>query len=145
MIDVLIVCSPGGHFTAAREVFSDFNVDYKYCMHDAKAYRIDGREVISVVRSERDLWIFIQILQALVILKREKPKVVYSSGASIAFSFFLVAKLLGIATIFVDTASKVRKPSLTAKLVAPICTKLYVRYPHLLKGLPGAVYVDENH
>ena len=61
-------------------------------------------------------------------------------GAGIAPPFFLIAKLLGIKTIFLETFIFILKPTLSGKLLYPITDYFLVQSQKLLKIYPKAKY-----
>lgn len=74
------------------------------------------------------------------IIYREKPNLIVSCGAGIAPPIFLAAKLLGKRLLFIDSASFVRYPSLSAKIISFIADKTLVQHKHITKKLYKAEY-----
>jgi UDP-N-acetylglucosamine:LPS N-acetylglucosamine transferase len=70
---------------------------------------------------------------ALGVLRSERPVAVVSTGAELAIPIFLIAKLLGIKTVFIESCCRVAHPSLTGRLVYPISDVFYVQWPSLLR------------
>ena len=70
--------------------------------------------------------------QSWRILRREKPDVLVSTGAEICLPAFYFAKILGIKTIFIETVTRLEKPTLTAKLAYPVSSVFLVQQPELL-------------
>ena len=87
------------------------------------------------------LMLLVMSLKAIGILVREKPKVLISTGAEIAIPFFLVGKLLGSKTVFIDSMTRVRSRSATGRLLYPVADVFLVQWPEArrLYG-PRAVY-----
>ena len=56
-------------------------------------------------------------LQTWKILIREKPKVIVSTGAEIAVPAFVLSKLLGIRSVFIETVTRFDKPTQTGRLL----------------------------
>jgi UDP-N-acetylglucosamine:LPS N-acetylglucosamine transferase len=54
---------------------------------------------------------------SLFILLFTGVRVVFSTGSGIAFPVFLIAKALGKKTVFIESPSRVYKPSKTGKLL----------------------------
>lgn len=79
-------------------------------------------------------------LLAMKILAQERPQWIFSTGAGIAVPFFLVAKLLGIQTIFMETFMTIPRPTLTGKLVYHLSTVFIVQHPQLINRYPKAQY-----
>ena len=74
------------------------------------------------------------------ILRREKPDAVLSTGAMIAYPALVLAKLMGIKTIFVECMFNVYDTTLTARLSYPFVDLFIVQWEELLKIYPKAVY-----
>ena len=144
MTDLLIVCSPGGHFKEAQNlIFGLQHVKYKFVIHDLKIKSGFDFPIIDAPHMDRDWRLIIQIFFAFNCLIRERPKVILSTGASLAVSFFLVGRLLGIKTIYVESPTRVHTPSLTARIVRFLSNRLYVRYESLQSKLPGSIFIKD--
>ena len=74
------------------------------------------------------------------ILRREKPDAVLSTGAMIAYPCLLLAKAMGIKTIFVECMFNVTSTTLTARLSYPFVDLFIVQWEELLNIYPKAVY-----
>jgi UDP-N-acetylglucosamine:LPS N-acetylglucosamine transferase len=144
MTDLLVVCSPGGHFTEARELMEGLSdVSHKYVLHLPPEIPEDMREKIIVSpHAERDLRVLRQMVFAYRTIRAERPKVILSTGALIGVTFGFVGKLLGVRFVFVETYTRVVAPSLSARLAYRIADALYVRTKSLLREFPKAKYVD---
>jgi UDP-N-acetylglucosamine:LPS N-acetylglucosamine transferase len=141
MTDLLIVCSPGGHFVEARKLVNGFeNITYRFITHDLKVY-CNQKNIVTVPHVNRNLLFFVQIFFAIYWIWKERPKVILSTGSSIAVSFFLVAKFFRIKTIYVESPTRVKNPSLTLKIVRFLGPRIYVRYRSLQKKIPGSLYI----
>lgn len=142
-MNILVVSSPGGHFVAATRILARLDVaSVHIAIHDSIVEELEGAAVYKVTHSDRDWRLLIQFFEAAKILIQVKPDYVLSTGASIAVPFFVFARLLGIKTIYIETASSVIKPTLTARLVYPLSCRFYVRYPYLEKIFPRAILVE---
>jgi UDP-N-acetylglucosamine:LPS N-acetylglucosamine transferase len=72
------------------------------------------------------------MMSIVKILLRQRPQLVVSTGAEIAIPVFLVSKLLGITTVFVETAARVKSPSGTGRLVYHLTDYFFVQWKELL-------------
>jgi len=54
------------------------------------------------------------------VLRRERPDVVVTTGAGVALPFFLIAKLLGVRTVFIEVYDRIDSRSLTGRLCRPL-------------------------
>jgi len=77
---------------------------------------------------------------SLVALLRERPDAVISCGPAVGVPPCLLARLLGIRVIFVETGSRVRALSMTGRIVYRFANLFIVQWPQLLERYPKAVY-----
>ncbi len=75
---------------------------------------------------------------AVRVLRSERPDVVVSTGAGVALPFFLVARLLGMATVYVEVYDRIDNRALTARLCRPLSTLFCVQWEEQLELYPGA-------
>lgn len=74
-------------------------------------------------------------------VRRLRPDLVVSTGAAVAVPFFLVARLLGIATVYVEVFDRVDSPTLSGRLCRPIATRFCVQWPEQQPLYPGSVVI----
>ena len=74
------------------------------------------------------------------ILRDERPTIIISCGAGIAPPFFIVAKLLGIRTVFIEVFDLVSHPSLTGRILSLIVDHLLIQHPNQKKFYTRGVY-----
>jgi UDP-N-acetylglucosamine:LPS N-acetylglucosamine transferase len=82
----------------------------------AWAHHPTTRNVPNLLRNLRLAW---------RLLRRERPDVVVSCGAAVAFPFFLAARVLGIRTVYVEVYDRIELPTMTGRLCYPI-TSLFL-------------------
>lgn len=75
------------------------------------------------------------------LVRRERPCLVASAGAGVAVPFFLVARLCGIPTAFIEVYDRVDSATLTGRLCGPFTTRQIVQWPSQLECYPDAVLV----
>lgn len=78
-------------------------------------------------------------LLAIRVLRRERPDLILSSGAAVAVPFFLVGKLLGAKTVYVEVFDRVDAPTLTGRLVRRVTDLFVVQWPEMESVYPGSV------
>jgi UDP-N-acetylglucosamine:LPS N-acetylglucosamine transferase len=71
-------------------------------------------------------------------LLRERPGMVVSAGAGVAFPFFVVAWLLRIPTVFIEVYDRVDSPTMTGRLCGPFTTRRIVQWRQQLQFYPDA-------
>jgi beta-1,4-N-acetylglucosaminyltransferase len=140
-----LICSHGGHLTEILELSLAFEgqdiffATYRSARADelAQKYRVYA---LPNIGSSPSLMLR-ALLTAGRVLRLERPDVIVSTGAEIAIPFFLLARLLGIRTIFVESWCRVRTPSRTGRLLYPIADLFLVQWPELLQVYgPKACY-----
>lgn len=75
------------------------------------------------------------VLDALVILRREKPDVVFSKGGFVTVPVVIAAKILNIKTIIHESDVT---PGLANKIALKFATKLYTTFQETLRYVPAA-------
>ncbi len=76
---------------------------------------------------------------AVRVLRRERPDLIVSSGAAIAVPFFLIGKLLGAKTVYIEVFDRVDAPTLTGRLVKRFTDLFVVQWPEMTRVYPGSV------
>ena len=95
-------------------------------------------------REKTFLFKFIKLfINAFKIIKKEKPDVVITTGALIAFPFCLVAKLFGAKVVCIETFARVTNKSITGRLIYPFADLFLVQWESLLECYPKAKYIGE--
>lgn len=139
--------SPGGHLSellraTAGIAFSDcFHVTFR----SGRAIPETGAgapRVHYLCHPRRSAWrTLANAAQALLILLRERPRLVISTGADVAVPVVVLGKLLGATTVFVETGGTV-EPSLAGRLCYPFSDLFLVQWPEKLAAFPKAVLAD---
>ena len=138
---ICIVSSPGGHLTevlALKPCYGRY--DYFYVLNDEAllSQEMQGRTFF-IRHSERDLLFFVNLWEAWKILRRERPALLLSTGAGAIVPFTLVGKLLGIRSIFVETFTRVTKPSLTGRIMYRLADRFFYQCKSVGRYFPRAV------
>jgi len=71
-------------------------------------------------------------LLALMLLLRSRPSVIVSTGAGVALPFFVLGKLLGIPTVYVEVYDRVDSRTMTGRLCRPFATRFLVQWQEQL-------------
>jgi len=89
-----------------------------------------------IAHSERDWKFLLNLWEAFVILRRERPDVILSTGAGPAVPFALVGRLFGCHILFVETITRITAPSMTGKLMHRLAHDFYYQWPRLARFFP---------
>jgi beta-1,4-N-acetylglucosaminyltransferase len=139
-IDVLFVTSTGGHLAEVLEWLPDFS-DVSWGIVLNAEGSIPGEvlpRVIRMVHAERDWRVLWNVVEAWILLRRLRPRLVVSPGAGCAVPFAVLCRLLAIPYVHVEPRSAVRRPTLTGRLVRPFARTVIIQWPSLRRAYPRA-------
>jgi len=132
--------SPGGHFTELNRAISD--IEFTDCFHVSfdSGRPIDrGTTRLYLVEHPRRniLNAFRNVLQSAKILWKERPHILISTGADVAVPIFVLGRLFGATTIFIETGGSL-EPTLSGRLCYPFANLFVVQWPSRLTAFPRA-------
>ena len=139
---ICIVSSCGGHLTEVRALLPVYEkYSHFYVINDRIELPPDmtGRTFF-IRHSERDLLFFVNLLEAWRILKKERPSLILSTGAGPVVPFSIIGKLLGIPTIFIETFTRITRPSLTGRIMYRLADRFIYQWPNLERFFPEGIY-----
>jgi beta-1,4-N-acetylglucosaminyltransferase len=73
-------------------------------------------------------------VRTLLVFARERPNVVITDGAEIAIPAVVIARAIGCRIVFVEVWTRVRLPTLSGRIVYPLCDAFFVMWPELLES-----------
>lgn len=79
-------------------------------------------------------------IKAGIIICRERPDYIISTGALMTYPFCLWCKLLKKKIIYIESFARVDEPSLTGNLMYPIADLFIVQWEEMLEIFPKATY-----
>ncbi|MFC2153902.1 capsular biosynthesis protein [Candidatus Altiarchaeota archaeon] len=128
------MCSHGGHLTEMLEVEEAFKGhDVFYISYTgASTEDLKGVEILENMGASPINFLVGSVKIFFRILK-EKPDVVFSTGAEIALPACYLGKLLGARIGYMECSAQVVTPSSTGRLVYPIADLFLVQWESLLK------------
>ncbi|MEM9537464.1 MAG: UDP-N-acetylglucosamine--LPS N-acetylglucosamine transferase [Cyanobacteria bacterium P01_E01_bin.45] len=148
-LKVLLVSSTGGHFRGLQELEGY----WKQCDRVWVTFRSGTTEAALADETVYWAWgptnrnvgnLLRNLKMAVSVLWNERPDLVLTTGAGVAVPFIAIGKLLGAKTVFVESITRVKTLSLSAKLVRPCLDALYVHWPQLLKLYPQATLIPSQ-
>ena len=147
-LKICFVASSGGHWEELLRL-KDISVghDAVYVTERGEQSRTSELNNVYVVpkinRHEKGFLVHFWklFLEAKKILKQEKPDVVITTGALIAFPFCVIAKLRKRKIVYIESFARVHDKSLTGKWVYPIADLFLVQWEEMLKCYPKGKYV----
>lgn len=110
-------------------------VGRKYYSVISPRYQAKSNMPMTVVRT---LFLF---LHGLVLLLIIRPKVAISTGSGLTFPIFLIARMIGIRTVYVESPSRVYRPSKAGRLLLGKVDLWLSSWPELAERYRGIQYM----
>ncbi len=140
---LLLVCSSGGHFKALQQLqpfwekhprkwVTFATPTTQSALQEEKvyyAYSPTNRNIPNLIRN---------LFLAWRVIRKNKSDLIISTGAGVAVPFLILGKLWGSKTVFVESITRIETLSLSAKLLLPFLSVLYVQWPQLQTRYPQA-------
>ena len=141
---VCLVGSSGGHLTHLYLLKPFWEEKERFWVtfgkDDAKSILEDEKMYECYFPTNRNIKNLIKnTFLALKIIRKEKPKLIISSGAGVAVPFFYIGKIFGAKTIFIEVFDRIDKPTITGKLVYPVTDIFIVQWEEMKKVYPKAI------
>jgi UDP-N-acetylglucosamine:LPS N-acetylglucosamine transferase len=138
---VLLVSSSGGHLLllhALRPWWSGHERSWvTFRKTDAESLLAGERVAWAHHPTQRNVPNLLRNLRlAWRLLREERPDLVVSTGAGVAVPFFLAARLLGIATVFVEAYERIETASLSGRLCYPMSDLFVLQWPEQRRLYP---------
>jgi UDP-N-acetylglucosamine:LPS N-acetylglucosamine transferase len=143
---VMFVASNGGHLAQLMALKSWWNDRDRswvcFDLPDARSQLSGERTVWAYWPATRNIPNLLRNLGLAVrTIRRERPDVVVSTGAAVAFPFFLIARLMRIPTVFIEVYDRIDSRTLSGRLCRPISTHFLVQWPEQQVLYPGSTMV----
>jgi hypothetical protein len=132
-VKVLLVCSSGGHLAQLHRL------EPWWSTHERSWVTFDTPDAIGLLEGERVVWAshpttrnlpnaLRNLRLAWRLMRRERPDLVVSDGAGVAFPFFVAAKLMGVKTIYLEVYDRIDSRTLTGRLCYPLADLFCVQW-----------------
>lgn len=89
-----------------------------------------NRNVLNLVRNT---------ILAIRVLREERPDVIVTTGAAVAIPFFLVGRLTGAKTVYIEVIDRVDAPTLSGRLCRPLADLFVVQWHEMESVYRGSV------
>ena len=109
----------------------------------------DTQDATSRLGGERAIWAYHpttrnvrnllrNLALAVRVMRAERPDAVVSTGAGVALPFFVVARLMGVPTFFIEVYDRIDTKTLTGRLCRPFTTAYCVQWEEQRTMYPNA-------
>jgi len=139
-----LICSPGGHFVEILQLLDAVEGHPIFFLTYKEKATLNRRNTYCIMNLARNpLYLITGTLKILFIFLKERPKILFSTGAEIAIPCFYIGKFLfRMKLIYLECSAQVVHPSRTGKWVYPITDLFLVQWESLLREYgPKAKYV----
>lgn len=128
----LLVASPGGHLTQLKLMAPCFDsFDRKWVTTDHTSVDVGGDPLLlahgPTTRSVKNL--VRNCVVAWREIRRTRPDIIVSTGAGLAVPFFVVGRLFGVKTVFLEVYDRIDTKTLTGRLVRPFTSAFLLQWP----------------
>lgn len=140
------IASSGGHLeeiTRLKKIESAYDSflvtekgDFKLPDFGRRQYLVPQMNRREVLFLPKFIWLF---AHAVKLLKIERPDFLITTGALVAYPMCVVAKIMGIKVIYIESYARVHKPSLTGRLLYNFSDLFVVQWDDMLVEYPKAV------
>ncbi len=143
-VQVLLVCSTGGHLlqlAALRPAWSGLTSAWvTFDKSDARSILADENVLHAYGPTNRNIPNLLRnVVLAWRVIRRLRPRVIVSTGAGVAVPFAWVGRLHGATVVYVESFTRIERPSLTFRLLRPVTSRAYAQWPELAESI-GARY-----
>ena len=145
-VDVLLVCSTGGHllqlFTLRHAWADTTHAWVTFDKSDARSL-LAGEQVLYAYgptnRNLRNLGR--NLVLAWKVLRRLRPRVIVTTGAGVAVPFCWIGRLRGARVVYIESLSRITRPSLSCRMIGPVASRVYGQWPEFAQSVRRARYV----
>ena len=147
-LKVCVACSTGGHMVQARKLapvyerYPHFYFTFEGGVAEEMKKDCAVRTIPNIVKHNPLTWFWGALLSARIVWQ-ERPNIVISTGAGVVVFLCIFAKLYGAKLIFMESMARVKKPTITARLLYPFSDLFVIQWPGLKTYFPKAVFLGK--
>jgi len=137
---VLAVSSPGGHWVQLNKICNkledQFLIIYASPRGQYKVAQQGGRVIHNIMDASADSKVKLLplALQLLVLVLKERPATIISTGAAPGAIAILLGKILGIKTIWIDSIANVQRLSRSGRMIQTYADIVLTQWPDVSDG-----------
>ncbi len=137
----MLVCSSGGHLAQL------YRLESWWREHDRIWVTFPGAHADSLLAGEQVVPAFAPTTRnipnalrnlrlAARLIRAERPDVLVSDGAGVAFPFFVIGRLHGVRTVYLEVYDRISHPTLTGRLCYPLSELFLLQWPEQSASYP---------
>lgn len=144
---ICLASSSGGHFEQLMclqplvEKYGGYIVTEKV-KYNIKVGKIPVHYVLSINRTDAMFFLkfLINILKSFLIIVKNKPDYIISTGALSTIPLMMWTKLFGGKVIYLESFAKINSPNISGKIAYKFADQFYVQWESMKKYYPSAIY-----
>jgi len=142
-LKICVACSSGGHLAEALKATAELDHDKYYVTFWAESLKefYKKNKVYCITHPRHNPFRLLKnCIEAFVLLLREKPDLIISTGADVAVPTCIIGKLMGAKLVYIESGGQVTTPSKSGRMVYPFADLFMVQWKPVLRNFPKAVY-----
>lgn len=132
---ILAIASVGGHWIQLLRLKPAFDQNELVFVSTKKSFAemVPGHKYYNIPDFNRNnkLGLIRSLFKMAVIIKREKPKFVITTGAAPGLIGLFVGKIFGAKTIWIDSIANVEQLSMSGRIALKFSNRVYTQWPEL--------------
>jgi len=141
---ICLAASAGGHLAELLQLETAWKNKERFFLSDKRTNGLElaKKEKTYFVTCPRrnPIKTAVNFFQSLAIFLKEKPDLVISTGADTAVPFCLIAKFFGKKLVFIESFCRIKKPSLSGKIMYNKADLFLVQWRENLEFFPEAEF-----
>jgi len=143
---ICLVGSVGGHISQLLKLQESWKGHRTFYVITAdivkdKLQKYGNVHVVGECNREHLLRVIKVLLRCIMIMFRERPDVVISTGAAVGCMVCFLGKVLGAKVIWIDSIANVDQISLSGRMIRHIADLFLVQWPHLVRTYTNVEYL----
>lgn len=135
---ICLVASAGGHLTQLLKLaqsWSGYDLFYVVTSElvQEELQKLGRVYIVQECNRQHPLQVMKVLVKCIMIVLRERPQVVISTGAAAGCIECFLSKLIGAKVIWIDSITNIEKLSLSGRMVRYIADMFFVQWPGLTK------------
>lgn len=138
-MSICLASSGGGHLVEIRTLLPIYkNYDHFYIINKKiKLYDDMKNKTFFITHAERNLKLIINLFETFFIFKKQKPKIIITTGASLSVPISIIGKIFfKTEIVYIETITRVLKPSLTGRIMYYLADNFFYQWENLNSFFP---------